>query len=111
MTARSTAARLGLALALGAGRASADDDTKAIGGTDGATLLAGTPRYRVAVDAARTNAKVFGAVGAFERQILPAFSRPYSGDVFGGEIIELLGGFCVSYLVETELFGCFVELV
>jgi hypothetical protein len=87
LTARTTASLLALALTLGAGRARADDaDTKAIGGTDGANLIAGTPRYRVAVDAARTNAKVFGAIGAFERQILPAFSRPYSGDVLGGEI-------------------------
>jgi hypothetical protein len=52
----------------------------AIGGTDGAELIQGTARYQVAVDAAQTNAKVFGAVGAFERQILPLLSDPKRGN-------------------------------
>lgn len=90
-----------------AGPAAADG---AIGGTDGAELIQGTPRYQVAADAAQTNAKVFGAVGAFERQILPLISDPKRGNAYGfafemsvvKNVVRAVGGCTLS----DRLTGC-----
>ncbi len=72
-----------LALVAGEGLARAEG----IGSDGDRALVAGLPRYNVAIKAGETNANAFGAIAAFERHILPTLNRKDPvGGVFAFEL-------------------------